>query len=53
MSSYHAASSGETHERPLLIVVMLFITVTSFNYGDRATLSIAGSEITKDIGLIR
>lgn len=29
---------------------MLFI-VTSFNYGDRATLSIAGSEMAKDIGL--
>ena len=32
------------------IVVMLFI-VTSFNYGDRATLSIAGSEMAKTIGL--
>lgn len=32
------------------IVVMLFI-VTSFNYGDRATLSIAGSEMARDIGL--
>ncbi|PKH19989.1 MFS transporter [Enterobacterales bacterium CwR94] len=32
------------------IVVMLFI-VTSFNYGDRATLSIAGSSMAKDIGL--
>ncbi|PWW12700.1 MFS transporter [Mangrovibacter plantisponsor] len=32
------------------IVVMLFI-VTSFNYGDRATLSIAGSAMAKDIGL--
>ncbi|VFS82685.1 D-glucarate permease [Raoultella terrigena] len=31
---------------------MLFI-VTSFNYGDRATLSIAGSEMAKDIGLGR
>lgn len=29
---------------------MLFI-VTSFNYGDRATLSIAGSAMAKDIGL--
>ncbi|HFZ2698071.1 TPA: D-galactonate transporter [Klebsiella pneumoniae] len=29
---------------------MLFI-VTSFNYGDRATLSIAGSEMARDIGL--
>lgn len=33
------------------IVVMLFI-VTSFNYGDRATLSIAGSSMAKAIGLI-
>ncbi|NMP27820.1 MFS transporter [Rahnella sp. SAP-1] len=32
------------------IVVMLFI-VTSFNYGDRATLSIAGTAMAKDIGL--
>ncbi|OON39596.1 MFS transporter [Izhakiella australiensis] len=32
------------------IVVMLFI-VTSFNYGDRATLSIAGSSMAKEIGL--
>ena len=32
------------------IVVMLFI-VTSFNYGDRATLSIAGTSMAKDIGL--
>lgn len=32
------------------IVVMLFI-VTSFNYGDRATLSIAGSAMSKEIGL--
>lgn len=31
------------------IVVMLFI-VTSFNYGDRATISIAGSAMAKDIG---
>ncbi|AHG21037.1 glucarate transporter [Chania multitudinisentens RB-25] len=32
------------------IVVMLFI-VTSFNYGDRATLSIAGTSMAQDIGL--
>jgi len=32
------------------IVVMLFI-VTSFNYGDRATIAIAGSAMAKDIGL--
>lgn len=32
------------------IVVMLFI-VTAFNYGDRATLSIAGASMTKDLGL--
>ncbi|EXU74968.1 MULTISPECIES: MFS transporter [Erwinia] len=32
------------------IVVMLFI-VTSFNYGDRATIAIAGSAMSKEIGL--
>ena len=32
------------------IVVMLFI-VTAFNYGDRATLSIAGTSMAKDLGL--
>jgi len=32
------------------IVVMLFI-VTAFNYGDRATLSIAGPVMIKDLGL--
>ena len=46
-----AASSVEKRTNARYwIVVMLFI-VTSFNYGDRATLSIAGSEIAKDIGL--
>ncbi|EOS96021.1 MFS transporter [Erwinia tracheiphila] len=38
-----------THAR-YWIVVMLFI-VTSFNYGDRATIAIAGSAMSKDIGL--
>lgn len=39
-----AASSVEKRTNARYwIVVMLFI-VTSFNYGDRATLSIAGSE---------
>ncbi|ETJ37374.1 glucarate transporter, partial [human gut metagenome] len=41
---------GKTKNARYWIVVMLFI-VTSFNYGDRATLSIAGSEMAKDIGL--
>lgn len=46
-----AASSVEKRTNARYwIVVMLFI-VTSFNYGDRATLSIAGSEMAKDIGL--
>ena len=52
MSSLSQAASGaekRTNAR-YWIVVMLFI-VTSFNYGDRATLSIAGSEMAKDIGL--
>lgn len=48
-----AASSVEKRTNARYwIVVMLFI-VTSFNYGDRATLSIAGSEMAKDIGLIQ
>ncbi|ECK6864654.1 MFS transporter [Salmonella enterica] len=47
----HAASGAEKRTNARYwIVVMLFI-VTSFNYGDRATLSIAGSEMAKDIGL--
>ena len=42
-----AASSVEKRTNARYwIVVMLFI-VTSFNYGDRATLSIAGSEMAK------
>ena len=46
----HATSSAEKRTNARYwIVVMLFI-VTSFNYGDRATLSIAGSEMAKDIG---
>ena len=52
MSTLSQAASGaekRTNAR-YWIVVMLFI-VTSFNYGDRATLSIAGSEMAKDIGL--
>ncbi|EFH4539795.1 MFS transporter [Escherichia coli] len=52
MSSLSQATSSvekRTNAR-YWIVVMLFI-VTSFNYGDRATLSIAGSEMAKDIGL--
>lgn len=44
-----SAGLARTHIR-YWIVVMLFI-VTSLNYGDRATLSIAGSSIAKDIGL--
>ncbi|RWR01765.1 glucarate transporter [[Pantoea] beijingensis] len=43
------AIEKRTHAR-YWIVVMLFI-VTSFNYGDRATLSIAGSSMAKEIGL--
>lgn len=42
-----AASSVEKRTNARYwIVVMLFI-VTSFNYGDRATLSIAGSEMAQ------
>lgn len=47
-----AASSVEKRTNARYwIVVMLFI-VTSFNYGDRATLSIAGSEMVKISALI-
>lgn len=52
MSSYHQTTEAvqkRTNAR-YWIVVMLFI-VTSFNYGDRATLSIAGSAMAKEIGL--
>lgn len=47
--SAESMTKNRTHAR-YWIVVMLFI-VTSFNYGDRATLSIAGSAMAKDIGL--
>jgi ACS family glucarate transporter-like MFS transporter len=52
MSTYQTAESvaGKRTNARYWIVVMLFI-VTSFNYGDRATLSIAGSEMARDIGL--
>lgn len=47
-----AASSVEKRTNARYwIVVMLFI-VTSFNYGDRATLSIAGSKLPKISALI-
>ncbi|MBW7981188.1 MFS transporter [Enterobacillus tribolii] len=49
ISSVESAAEKRTNTR-YWIVVMLFI-VTSFNYGDRATLSIAGSEMSKVIGL--
>lgn len=48
LSQAATAAEKRTNAR-YWIVVMLFI-VTSFNYGDRATLSIAGSEMAKDIG---
>ena len=48
-SSAESMTKNRTNAR-YWIVVMLFI-VTSFNYGDRATLSIAGSAMAKDIGL--
>ncbi|VEC02070.1 D-glucarate permease [Cedecea lapagei] len=49
ISSHESAVEKRTNAR-YWIVVMLFI-VTSFNYGDRATISIAGSEMSKVIGL--
>ena len=49
VSSAAGAIQKRTNAR-YWIVVMLFI-VTSFNYGDRATISIAGSAMSKEIGL--
>ncbi|MGE9551549.1 MFS transporter [Erwinia amylovora] len=49
ISSAASAVQKRTNAR-YWIVVMLFI-VTSFNYGDRATIAIAGSAMSKDIGL--
>ena len=49
ISSAASAAPKKTNAR-YWIVVMLFI-VTSFNYGDRATIAIAGSAMSKDIGL--
>ncbi|WP_034916645.1 MFS transporter [Erwinia sp. 9145] len=48
-SSAASAVQKKTNAR-YWIVVMLFI-VTSFNYGDRATIAIAGSAMSKEIGL--
>ncbi|KAB8305260.1 MFS transporter [Erwinia endophytica] len=49
ISSAVSAVQKRTNTR-YWIVVMLFV-VTSFNYGDRATIAIAGSSMAKDIGL--
>ncbi len=51
LSQAATAAEKRTNAR-YWIVVMLFI-VTSFNYGDRATLSIAGSEMAVISALIR
>lgn len=53
MESVNTTIAAEAEKRTNVrywIVVMLFI-VTAFNYGDRATLSIAGPAMTKDLGL--
>ena len=53
MESVNTTMAAEAEKRTNVrywIVVMLFI-VTAFNYGDRATLSIAGPAMTKDLGL--
>ncbi|MEM6052539.1 MFS transporter [Erwinia sp. P7711] len=52
MNSINSAASAvqKKSNARYWIVVMLFI-VTSFNYGDRATIAIAGSAMSKDIGL--
>ena len=43
--------AGTTHAR-YLVVLMLFL-VSAVNYADRATLSIAGSELSRELGLSR
>ena len=48
----HAASSAEKRTNARYWIVVMFI-VTSFNYGDRATLSIAALKWQKTLGLIR
>lgn len=45
----HAASATRTKKR-FAILAMLFI-VTTINYADRATLSIAGPALSKDLGI--
>ena len=45
------AEAGPTHAR-YLVVLMLFL-VSAVNYADRATLSIAGSELSRELGLSR
>lgn len=45
------APAGTSHTR-YLVVLMLFV-VSAVNYADRATLSIAGSELSKELGLSR
>src|SRR5689334_18827094 len=50
MNAAHAsAGTGKSHVR-YLILAMLF-AVTTINYADRATLSIAGTSVAKDLGL--
>ncbi len=46
-----AAPTGITRTR-YTVVLMLFV-VSAVNYADRATLSIAGSELSRDLGLSR
>jgi ACS family glucarate transporter-like MFS transporter len=45
------APAGVSHTR-YLVVLMLFL-VSAVNYADRATLSIAGSELSRELGLSR
>lgn len=35
------------HTRYLILLIIFIVTVTAVNYADRATLSIAGTEVAK------
>ena len=39
------------HTRYLILLIIFIFTVTAVNYADRATLSIAGTEVAKELQL--
>ena len=46
-----AAASGATRTRKRFAVLAMLFIVTTINYADRATLSIAGPALSKDLGI--